>query len=76
MPAEAAGAGEAAPALLSARIVQSYLAAADGDPHRALARMAEDAVADLCEAECRSRRQDRLISAGYVRAALPCTRQA
>ncbi|MGW5960575.1 hypothetical protein [Methylorubrum thiocyanatum] len=30
----------------------------------------KDALADLCEAECRTRRQDRLISRGYVRAAL------
>jgi hypothetical protein len=28
------------------------------------------ALADLCEAERRTRRQDRLISHGYVRAAL------
>lgn len=57
-------------------IARSYLVTADGDAGQALRCAISDALADLCEAERRTRRQDRLISRGYVRAALQeATRQ-
>lgn len=55
------------------RIAAAYLARAGGDAQRAIRALAHDAVADLCEAERRCGERDRLISAGYVRAA-PATR--
>jgi hypothetical protein len=51
-------------------IALSYLQTSDGDAGHALRCAIADAMADLCEAERRTRRQDRLISRGYVRAAL------
>lgn len=51
-------------------IALSYLQTSEGDAGHALRCAISDALADLCEAERRSRRQDRLISRGYVRAAL------
>jgi len=51
-------------------IARSYLQTSEGDAGLALRCAISDALADLCEAERRSRRQDRLISRGYVRAAL------
>lgn len=51
-------------------IALSYLQTSEGDAAHALRCAISDALADLCEAERRSRRQDRLISRGYVRAAL------
>ncbi|WP_043706796.1 hypothetical protein [Methylorubrum extorquens] len=51
-------------------IARAYLVTADGDAEAALHAAIADALADLCEAERRTRRQDRLISRGYVRAAL------
>ncbi|KMO43850.1 hypothetical protein VQ03_06275 [Methylobacterium tarhaniae] len=49
-------------------IAVAYLAAADGDAGIALRRAITDALADLGEAERRTRQRDRLISRGYVRA--------
>ncbi len=49
-------------------IAVAYLAAAGGDAGVALRRAIADALADLGEAERRTRQQDRLISQGYVRA--------
>lgn len=51
-------------------IARSYLQTSEGNAAMALRCAISDALADLCEAERRSRRQDRLISRGYVRAAL------
>jgi hypothetical protein len=51
-------------------IALSYLQTSEGDAGHALRCAISDALADLCETERRSRRQDRLISRGYVRAAL------
>ena len=51
-------------------IARAYLVTAQGDAEAALHAAIADALADLCEAERRTRRQDRLISRGYVRAAL------
>ncbi|MCP2080832.1 UNVERIFIED_ORG: hypothetical protein J2W74_002018 [Methylorubrum zatmanii] len=51
-------------------IARSYLLTSEGDVGLALRCAISDALADLCEAERRTRRQDRLISRGYVRAAL------
>lgn len=51
-------------------IARSYLQTSKGDAGLALRSAISDALADLCEAERRSRRQDRLISRGYVRATL------
>jgi hypothetical protein len=51
-------------------IARAYLVTAKGDAEAALHAAIADALADLCEAERRTRRQDRLISHGYVRAAL------
>ncbi|WP_458436522.1 hypothetical protein [Methylorubrum extorquens] len=51
-------------------IALSYLQTSEGDAGHALRCAIADALADLCEAERRSRRQDRLISRGYVRSAL------
>ena len=51
-------------------IARSYLLTSEGDAAVALRCAISDALADLCEAERRTRRQDRLISQGYVRAAL------
>lgn len=57
-------------------IARSYLQASEGDLGLALRCAISDALADLCEAERRTRRQDRFISRGYVRAALhEATRQ-
>lgn len=49
-------------------IARAYLVTAQGDAEAALRSAISDALADLCEAERRTRRQDRLISRGYVRA--------
>jgi hypothetical protein len=49
-------------------IAAAYLMAAEGDAGLALRRAIADALADLSEAERRTRQQDRLISRGYVRA--------
>jgi hypothetical protein len=49
-------------------IALSYLVEADGDAHRAIRRVIADALADLLEYERRSRRTERLVSRGYVRA--------
>ncbi|ACK84880.1 hypothetical protein Mchl_4081 [Methylorubrum extorquens CM4] len=51
-------------------IARAYLVTAQGDAEAALHAAISDALADICEAERRTRRQDRLISRGYVRAAL------
>ena len=51
-------------------IARSYLLTSEGDAGLALRCAISDALADLCEAERRTRRQDRLISRGFVRAAL------
>ena len=51
-------------------IARAYLIIAQGDAEAALYAAIADALADLCEAERRTRCQDRLISRGYVRAAL------
>lgn len=51
-------------------IARAYLVTAHGDAEAALHAAIADALADLCEAERRTLRQDRLISRGYVRAAL------
>ena len=48
-------------------IVAAYLEEADGDAILALHRAVADALTDLCEAERRTLRRDRLISHGYVR---------
>ncbi|KMO37319.1 hypothetical protein VQ02_13615 [Methylobacterium variabile] len=49
-------------------IAVAYLLAAGGDAGLALRRAIADALADLGEAERRTRQRDRLISRGYVRA--------
>ncbi|TGD96266.1 hypothetical protein [Methylobacterium nonmethylotrophicum] len=49
-------------------IAAAYLMAAGGDAALALRRAIADALADLGEAERRTRQRDRLISRGYVRA--------
>ncbi len=51
-------------------IAQSYLRTTEGDAALALRCAITDAMADLLEAERRTRRQSRLISRGYVRGAL------
>ncbi|RVU20157.1 hypothetical protein [Methylobacterium oryzihabitans] len=51
-------------------IAASYLVLASGDPGLALRCAITDALADLMEAERRTRRNSRLISRGYVRGAL------
>ncbi|KQQ20130.1 hypothetical protein ASF53_23685 [Methylobacterium sp. Leaf123] len=51
-------------------IARAYLVTAKGDAEAALHAAIADALADLCEAERRTFRQDQLISRGYVRAAL------
>ncbi|KQO67154.1 hypothetical protein [Methylobacterium sp. Leaf89] len=48
-------------------IVAAYLEEAGGDAVLALRRAVADALTDLCEAERRTLRRDRLISHGYVR---------
>lgn len=48
-------------------IRERYLGEARGDAIAALDRALSDALADLCEAERRGLRRDRLISKGYVR---------
>ena len=49
-------------------IAVAYLTAADGNAGVALRRAIADALAELGEAERRTRQRDRLISRGYVRA--------
>ncbi|GJE58730.1 hypothetical protein [Methylobacterium trifolii] len=51
-------------------IANAYLVAARGDAGLALRRIILDALTDLCEAERRTLRRDRLISHGYVRGGL------
>ncbi|MGU3359430.1 hypothetical protein ACLBWX_03760 [Methylobacterium sp. M6A4_1b] len=48
-------------------IVDAYLEEAGGDAIVALHRAVADALTDLCEAERRTLRRDRLISHGFVR---------
>lgn len=48
-------------------IAAAYLTAAGGDAGLAIRRIIADALTDLCEAERRTLRRDRLISHGYVR---------
>ena len=63
-----AGAGEDLTTVES--IAAAYLLAAEGDAGSALRRAIADALADLGEAERRTRRRDRLVSRGYVRSRL------
>lgn len=49
-------------------IASRYLDRADGNPSLALRIVIEDALADLTALERRSRRAERLLSRGYVRA--------
>ena len=51
-------------------IVNAYVEAARGDLREALRRAVGDALADLLELERRTRCAERLVSKGYVRAAL------
>jgi hypothetical protein len=48
-------------------IAAAYLTLASGDPALALRCAITDALADLSEAERRTRQRSRLISKGYVR---------
>ncbi|WP_336485600.1 hypothetical protein [Methylobacterium nigriterrae] len=48
-------------------IAAAYLEAAQGDASAAIRAIIRDALTDLCEAERRTLRRDRLISRGYVR---------
>lgn len=57
---------DATPSTVEA-IARAYLEAAGDDPFRAIHAVIADALVDLCEAERRSLRRDRLISRGYVR---------
>ena len=50
-------------------IASRYLEKADGNPSLALRIVIEDALADLTDLERRSRRAERMVSRGYVRAA-------
>ncbi|GJD48923.1 hypothetical protein OPKNFCMD_1649 [Methylobacterium crusticola] len=52
-------------------IAAAYLTAAQGDSGIALRQAIADALADLGEAERRTRQRDRLISRGYVRSRMP-----
>lgn len=55
------------PAALVDIIAAAYLEASGGDAVRAMHAIIQDALTDLCEAERRTLRRDRLISHGYVR---------
>ncbi|GJE31949.1 hypothetical protein [Methylobacterium oxalidis] len=55
-------------------IAAAYLDAAQGDAEAAMRAIIRDALTDLCEAERRTLRRDRLISRGYVRRALDAER--
>jgi hypothetical protein len=57
-------------------IAAAYLDAAEGDAEAAMLAIIRDALTDLCEAERRTLRRDRLISRGYVRGALDADRTA
>jgi hypothetical protein len=48
-------------------IAMAYLEQAGGDGDVALRQAIADALADLCEAERRTRRVERLVSRGYAR---------
>ncbi|MGU3538513.1 hypothetical protein [Methylobacterium sp. A54F] len=65
MPPQPSAAASHAPMVEA--IAAAYLEAAAGDPRLAMRRIIEDALTDLCEAERRTLRRDRLISHGYVR---------
>ncbi|CAA2107326.1 hypothetical protein MBUL_04106 [Methylobacterium bullatum] len=64
--------GEAEPALHCPveEIAQAYLTSTAGDAEIALRCAITDALSDLMQAERRARETSRLISRGYVRAAL------
>lgn len=62
-----ARAGEGCPV---EEIAQAYLATTQGDAAIALRCAITDALSDLLEAERHARRNSRLISRGYVRAAM------
>ena len=51
-------------------IAAAYLEAAGNDALAAIRAVISDALVDLCEAERRTLRRDRLISRGYVRGSL------
>ena len=48
-------------------IAAAYLSHAEGDAGKALRLVIADDLADLCEAERRTRRAERLVSHGYAR---------
>ena len=59
---------EARPVTRAEAIASACLTEAEGDPSLALRRAISDALADLLEMERRTRRAERLISRGFVRA--------
>ena len=59
---------DARPVTRAEAIASAYLMEAEGDPSLALRRAVSDALADLLEMERRTRRAERLISRGFVRA--------
>ncbi|HEX8416844.1 MAG TPA: hypothetical protein VF641_04500 [Methylobacterium sp.] len=61
---------EPAPTCPIEAIAQAYLQSTQGDADIALRCAITDAMADLLEAERRTRSRSRLISRGYVRGAL------
>lgn len=61
---------EAEPTCPIEAIAQAYLKSTQGDAEIALRCAITDAMADLLEAERRTRGRSRLISRGYVRGAL------
>ncbi|KAB1075186.1 hypothetical protein [Methylobacterium planeticum] len=65
---------ETSPSPTVEAIAAAYLEAADGDSALAIRRIIQDALTDLCEAERRTLRRDRLISHGYVRGAFEARR--
>lgn len=67
MPHPVTSATAAAPSCPIEEIAQAYLSTAQGDAALALRRVIGDALADLLEAERRTRETGRMISRGYVR---------
>lgn len=75
-PAEGSSSAPAGTSCPVEAIAAAYLSQTSGDPVLALRCAITDALADLLEAERRTRERSRLISRGYIRGRLDDTGDA